>query len=182
MQACAIQSAQNIFPQGVGRIPPEKGAGEFKCAGQQLTGADSRPVHQPCGLVAEIELNLFANAASHAHPERDDDGRVAWDQMWQGFCELALAGGPPHRGTLLEAVAPEAALANPERYAEVRAELARGMLMVTGLPVELYGPACIPAILDGMEDSFTETIEIPDRLWRATGQRATPCSPPGTSG
>ena len=73
--------------------------------------------------------------------QRDDDGRVAWDQMWQGFCELALAGGPPHRGTLLEAVAPEAALANPERYAEVRAELARGLRMVTGLPVELDGPA-----------------------------------------
>jgi len=72
--------------------------------------------------------------------QRDDDGRVAWDQMWQGFCELALAGGPPHRGTLLEAVAPEAAAANPERYAEVRAELARGLGMVTGLPVVLDGP------------------------------------------
>jgi len=72
--------------------------------------------------------------------QRDDDGRVAWDQMWQGFCELALAGGPPHRGTLLEAVAPDAALANPERYAEVRAELARGLQMVTGLVVELDGP------------------------------------------
>jgi sirohydrochlorin cobaltochelatase len=73
--------------------------------------------------------------------QRDDDGGIAWDQMWQGFCELALAGGPPHRGTLLEAVAPDAALANPERYAEVRAELARGLAMVTGLPVELGGPA-----------------------------------------
>jgi sirohydrochlorin cobaltochelatase len=72
--------------------------------------------------------------------QRDDDGRVAWDQIWQGFCELALAGGPPHRGTLLEAVAPDAALANPERYAEVRAELARGLQMVTGLVVELDGP------------------------------------------
>jgi sirohydrochlorin cobaltochelatase len=73
--------------------------------------------------------------------QRDDDGRVAWDQMWQGFCELALAGGPPHRGTLLEAVAPEAATADPARYAEVRAELARGLDMVTGLPVVLGGPA-----------------------------------------
>jgi sirohydrochlorin cobaltochelatase len=72
--------------------------------------------------------------------QRGDDGRIAWDRMWQGFCELALAGGPPHRGTLLEAVAPDAALANPERYAEVRAELARGLEMVTGLPVVLDGP------------------------------------------
>ncbi len=72
--------------------------------------------------------------------QRDDEGRVAWDQMWQGFCELALAGGPPHRGRLLEAITPEAAAANPERYAEVRAELARGLELVTGLPVVLDGP------------------------------------------
>ncbi len=26
------------------------------------------------------------------------DGRVAWDEMWGLFCDLALAGGPPHRG------------------------------------------------------------------------------------
>ena len=37
--------------------------------------------------------------------QRDDDGQVAWDRMWQGFCELALAGGPPHRGTLHKAAA-----------------------------------------------------------------------------
>jgi len=83
-----------------------------------------------------------SSAAMGAAPlQRDDDGRVAWDQMWQGFCELALAGGPPHRGTLLEAVAPDAATADPARYAEVRAELARGLEMVTGLPVVLDGPA-----------------------------------------
>ncbi len=27
-----------------------------------------------------------------------DDGRPDWASMWQGFCELALYGGPPHRG------------------------------------------------------------------------------------
>ena len=73
--------------------------------------------------------------------QRDADGQVAWDAMWQGFCELALAGGPPHRGALLEPVSSEDALASPERYAEVRAELARGLRMVTGLPVILDGPA-----------------------------------------
>ena len=72
--------------------------------------------------------------------QRDDDGRVAWDQMWQGFCELALAGGPPHRGTLLEAITPDAAAADPARYAEVRTELARGLQLVSGLPVVLDGP------------------------------------------
>jgi sirohydrochlorin cobaltochelatase len=60
--------------------------------------------------------------------------------MWQGFCELALAGGPPHRGTLLEAVSPDEVLADPERHAEVLAELARGLRMVTGLEAVLDGP------------------------------------------
>ena len=32
----------------------------------------------------------------------DADGQVAWDQMWGSFCDLAMAGGPPHKGTLLE--------------------------------------------------------------------------------
>jgi sirohydrochlorin cobaltochelatase len=72
--------------------------------------------------------------------ERDRDGAVAWDRMWQGFCELALAGGPPHRGTLLEPAAREAVLADPARYAEVRRELARGLRMVTGLAVRTDGP------------------------------------------
>jgi sirohydrochlorin cobaltochelatase len=66
---------------------------------------------------------------------RDAEGQVAWDQMWQGFCELALAGGPPHRGELLEPVTREQALAEPERYGGVVRELARGIRMVTGLDV-----------------------------------------------
>ncbi len=70
---------------------------------------------------------------------RDAEGRVAWDRMWQGFCELALAGGPPHRGTLLEPVTREEALADPVRYAAAVRELGRGIRMVTGLDV-VEGP------------------------------------------
>ena len=29
------------------------------------------------------------------------DGKVAWNEIWATFCDLAMAGGPPHRGTLL---------------------------------------------------------------------------------
>ena len=32
----------------------------------------------------------------------DNDGNVAWDEMWATFCDLAMAGGPPHKGMLLE--------------------------------------------------------------------------------
>ena len=63
------------------------------------------------------------------------DGKVAWDQIWTSFCDLALAGGPPHRGTLLEPVSAEEALAAPLMYQAVVAEIGRGIWAVTGLPV-----------------------------------------------
>jgi sirohydrochlorin cobaltochelatase len=65
----------------------------------------------------------------------DAEGRVAWDEIWGSFCELALAGGPPHRGTLLEPVSPETIAAAPERHQQVLAELERGIRMITQLPV-----------------------------------------------
>jgi sirohydrochlorin cobaltochelatase len=65
----------------------------------------------------------------------DDQGDVAWDEMWTGYCELALAGGAPHRGTLLEPVHEEAINANPDRYEWVVTEIERGLVKVTGLPV-----------------------------------------------
>ncbi len=64
----------------------------------------------------------------------DAAGEVAWDEMWGGFCELALAGGAPHRGTLLEPVREAEVAANPERYEWVLGEIERGVTQVTGLP------------------------------------------------
>jgi sirohydrochlorin cobaltochelatase len=65
----------------------------------------------------------------------DANGQVAWDEMWGDFCDLALAGGPPHRGTLLEPVMAETVNADPEGYARVLAELARGLSLVTKCPI-----------------------------------------------
>jgi hypothetical protein len=65
----------------------------------------------------------------------DPDGKVAWDEIWTSFCGLALAGGPAHRGTLLEAVPVEEVLAEPEAYRKVATEIGRGIWMVTRLPV-----------------------------------------------
>ncbi len=64
----------------------------------------------------------------------DASGQVAWDLIWGDFCDLALAGGPPHRGTLLEPVTADAARADPEGYARVIGELERGIRLITGLP------------------------------------------------
>lgn len=64
-----------------------------------------------------------------------DDGRVAWGEMWTGFCDLALAGGPPHRDSLLEPVPPDEVRANREAYQRVRTEIERGLRLITGLPI-----------------------------------------------
>jgi hypothetical protein len=63
------------------------------------------------------------------------DGKVAWGDIWTSFCDLALAGGPPHRGTLLEAVLPEEVAAEPEAYHQVVEEIARGLWLTTDLPI-----------------------------------------------
>lgn len=67
--------------------------------------------------------------------EYDKNGDVAWDEMWTGYCELALAGGAPHRGSLLEPVHENSIAANPEKYEWVLQELERGIKLVTGNPV-----------------------------------------------
>jgi len=65
------------------------------------------------------------------------DGRVAWDEIWGSFCDLAMAGGPPHRGTLLEPATKADIDLAPELYQQVGHELCRGVEMVTGLAAEL---------------------------------------------
>jgi sirohydrochlorin cobaltochelatase len=69
------------------------------------------------------------------------DGKVAWNDIWQAFCDLAMAGGPPHKGKLLEPGSPPDIAAQIDRYREVEAEIRRGITMVTGLAAE---PSPIP--------------------------------------
>ncbi len=63
----------------------------------------------------------------------DVDGNVAWDDMWGSFCDLAMAGGPPHKGKLLGPGTPESILADPTRYAEVCDEIVRGIELAARL-------------------------------------------------
>lgn len=65
----------------------------------------------------------------------DTTGEVAWGEMWEGFCELALAGGAPHRGTLLEPVHEAAILLDPVGQNRVLTEMERGLRQVTDLDV-----------------------------------------------
>jgi hypothetical protein len=56
--------------------------------------------------------------------------------MWGSFCDLALAGGPPHKGKLLEPATLEEIDANRAGHASVVAEIRRGIGMVTDLRTE----------------------------------------------
>ncbi len=106
------------------------------------------------GRVDEVSAALM----SAADLEFDDEGNVAWDKIWgkddpnQPFCELAIAGGPPHRGTLLEPVSPEEAMSDLDLYGYVIHELARGITMVTGRSVvSSRTPGWIGVVCDSEE-------------------------------
>ncbi len=66
----------------------------------------------------------------------DPDGSVAWDQIWGDFCDLAIAGGPPHRDTLLQPASADQIAGLELPYERVRDELERGLRLITGWPVE----------------------------------------------
>src|SRR5580658_6070826 len=65
-----------------------------------------------------------------------DDGKVAWNEIWGSFCDLAMAGGPPHKGALLEPGSRAEIEAQPDRYGDVVDEISRGITMVTGFVAE----------------------------------------------
>ena len=81
------------------------------------------------GRTDEVKSQSMGSAQIHT----DKFGEVAWDEIWTSFCDLALAGGPPHRGRLLEAITAEQANKDISAYDVVVREIRRGIEMVTGL-------------------------------------------------
>jgi hypothetical protein len=76
-----------------------------------------------------------------------DDGLPDWSSMWTGFCELALMGGPPHRGLEAELRAPrEAKPAVVDRRAIE--EIKRGIWETTGLVAAEAEPGWISVNCD----------------------------------
>jgi hypothetical protein len=65
-----------------------------------------------------------------------EDGRPDWAAMWTGFCDLALYGGPPHRGEESALHAPEQPSALTDDSQAI-AEIRRGIWETTGLYAEL---------------------------------------------
>lgn len=81
-------------------------------------------------------LTLTAKPMGGAGLQYDADGRVAWNRIWQAFCDLAIAGGPPHKGRLLGPGSYELIGSRPDDHLDVLDELGRGLTMASELPSE----------------------------------------------
>lgn len=100
------------------------------------------------------------------------DGKIAWDQMWGSFCELAMAGGPPHKGALLEPATPQEIEADRAAYAAAVAEISRGIAMVTDLsptPSPSPGWLRMECVTSGMAAWLLRAITIENVAVRADG-------------
>jgi sirohydrochlorin cobaltochelatase len=114
-------------------------------------GAVLAAVHQavPAGRREVVEPGTTAAQApmSAAPFVWRPDGRPDWRAMWTTFCELALFGGPPHRG-------PESALAGgpgaaaPGERSEAVEEIRRGIYETTGLYSEPAAPGWLAVTCD----------------------------------
>lgn len=139
--------AQQVMATASGQpgAPRQQGHSHDHTHGRQLLAAPDflPPRYRNGGAVSAAPMG----AAPLVY---DGEGRVAWDQVWgkdpsassgqapnSPFCELALAGGPPHRGELLEPVPPDLVKADWAGYSRVVAELTRGIQMTTGLRTRL---------------------------------------------
>jgi len=100
------------------------------------------------------------------------DGRVAWDAMWGSFCDLAMAGGPPHKGKLLEPGTEDAINADFDRYDQVVEEICRGVRMVSRLrayPSPTPGWVSITCRSDAMAEWLVRAIAMENVSARRSG-------------
>jgi sirohydrochlorin cobaltochelatase len=102
----------------------------------------------------------------------DAEGRVAWDRIWGSFCDLAMAGGPPHKGRLLRAGTESDINADFARYDAVVEEISRGIRMATGLrayPSPTPGWVCVTCHGDTMAGWLLRAIVMENVAARCAG-------------
>ena len=102
----------------------------------------------------------------------DASGQVAWDEIWGSFCDLAMAGGPPHKGRLLEPGQLADIDADFDRYDEVAEEICRGIRMVTGLRAYVApdpGWICVTCHGDAMAGWLVRAIAMENVAVRRRG-------------
>ncbi len=101
----------------------------------KLSGVTSLEVIEPPPPVSALPMS----AAPFVWRE---DGRPDWEAMWTDFCDLALYGGPPHRGEDTALRAPEHPPVT-ESDSTMIAEIRRGIWETTGLFAEPAEPGWI---------------------------------------
>lgn len=69
----------------------------------------------------------------------NDDGSVAWGDMWDSYCVLATEGGPAHRDTMLRHL--DNTDPTSHKYQGVIAEIVRGVKDVSGMDSHAYDEA-----------------------------------------
>jgi sirohydrochlorin cobaltochelatase len=102
----------------------------------------------------------------------DADGLVAWDEMWGSFCDLAMAGGPPHKGALLEPGNEADIDAQYGSYDSAAEEICRGIRMVTGLRSYMSptpGWVCVTCLGDAMAGWLHRAIVMENVAARRRG-------------
>jgi hypothetical protein len=108
-------------------------------AGPSVNPGHNFGPYQPDSKMAELLPPRYQGKEVSAAPMQAaplayaEDGQVAWDEIWTGFCDLALAGGPPHRGELLEPVTADEIRGDEAGYEQVVQEIERGFRLVTAL-------------------------------------------------
>jgi len=116
--------------------------------------------------------DIKPTAMGSAAMKYDADGQVAWDLMWGSFCDLAMAGGPPHKGTLLGPGVEAEIDAQFGLYDEVAEEICRGIKMVTGLRAyvsPLPGWVSITCLSDAMAGWLLRAIVMENVAVRCRG-------------
>jgi sirohydrochlorin cobaltochelatase len=103
------------------------------CDWPMLNGLQYQLQQQLPSEYAERLDDVSARSMGSAKIAPDESGLVPWDKIWTSFCDLAMAGGPPHRGKLLEPVAIDRIEQSPEAYLAVVAEIRRGISLASGL-------------------------------------------------
>ena len=100
------------------------------------------------------------------------DLKVEWNEIWTTFCDLAMAGGPPHKGTLLEPGSRAEIDAQPGLYRQAVEEICRGVAMVSGLAAEQSptpGWVRVECVSDGMAGWLLRAIVMENVSARGEG-------------
>jgi hypothetical protein len=113
-----------------------------------LSGVLARAQREQCDVIAP-RARLFPPPMASARFLWRADGRPDWGAMWGGFCDLALLGGPPHRGlhNALQMPAPNPGVPLADDMTAVD-EIQRGIWETTGLKSVVTSPGWLEVLCE----------------------------------